>query len=214
MSPDLSKVAPDAKIRTFLAIDLPPDVKRTLASAQPAFALEGSLVKWVAPDLLHITVRFLGGVPTSRLESVHAAAADAVSAVRPFSLAFSGIGAFPNERMPRVIWIGLSPTPALDLLRDLFREVQARLADAGFPREEQRFSPHITIGRARDRISNRDRRLLGEALQRARQAQRIEGSFLVEALLVMRSQLISSGPRYTALARFPLGRKEGRDTRT
>jgi 2'-5' RNA ligase len=205
MIPHLSKLNVDAQIRTFLAVELPKAEKERLARLGTAFAQYTASLRWTAPDLLHITVRFLGGVPQSKIGSVRQAAAEATLAISPFSLHISGLGAFPDERVPRVIWVGLSRDAGYESLQRLFSRLEAALAEQGFEREGRAFSPHITLARTRDQISSEDRRALGRRIVEVQRTTPVAGSFRVEALTVMRSDLGRSGPRYTPITSQPLG---------
>jgi len=205
MNANLSKNPHDALIRTFLAVELPRPCKTRLASLEGEFAGLAPILKWVPSDLVHITVKFLGGVPQSRLAIVEEGAAAAASRVQPFSLQLSGLGAFPNERAPRVIWVGLAVDRGYEALRHLFQNVEDELAIRGFEREERRYSPHLTLARTRDQVAPAERRRLGETLSGVQTWYRTNERFEVGALVVMRSDLARSGPIYTPLATLPLG---------
>jgi 2'-5' RNA ligase len=205
MSIDLSKRSSSESIRTFLAVPLPDAVKSTVGAVQSEFQATGRSLKWVAPELLHITVRFLGSVPATRIQLVEAAAALGAAKVSPFVLTLTGLGAFPNERSPRVIWAGLQDDDGLVALHTLFEHVEDAMAAQGFAREERSFSPHITLGRARDTATSADRRAVGERLAVVRDRIKVAGRFEVRELIVMRSDLSRGGPVYTPLAIAPLG---------
>jgi 2'-5' RNA ligase len=205
MSIDLSKQSGSEKVRTFLAIPLPEAEKSKFGAVQRAFDAERNSLKWVAPELLHITVKFLGGVAATRLQLVEAAAAIAAGAVSPFALTIAGLGAFPNELSPRVLWAGLQDDAGLTALHRLFDQVEVALAAQGFGREERRFSPHITLARARDTATPMERRAVGDRLAVVRGRISVSGRFEVRELIVMRSDLSRNGPVYTPLAIAPLG---------
>jgi RNA 2',3'-cyclic 3'-phosphodiesterase len=192
-------------IRTFLALELPEALKGRLSALDAEFVQHASVLKWSAPNLIHITLRFLGGVPEGRMPLVMEAALEAAARVRPFTLALSGLGAFPAEGKPRVIWVGLASGEAYDALQDLFTGVEAGLAARDFPAETRAFSPHITLARTRDTISEAERRALGTRLAEVAGRTDIEGHVPVRALTVMRSDLSRTGPTYTAMARYSLG---------
>lgn len=130
---------------------------------------------------------------------------EAAEGSRPFDLTVTGLGAFPNPRQPRVIWVGLERDAGYEALTGLFEDLDAALTARGFPREERAFSPHITLARARDRISVGERRELGTALAAAAEKTHVDERFRVTGLTVMRSDLGSGGPRYTPMARYTLG---------
>ena len=194
------------QVRTFVAIEIPPVAQAVLAAAQEALrTVRGTQegVKWVRPEIVHITLKFLGNVPASRIEAVGDAVARACAGVPAFSLYLSGAGAYPNTRRPRVVWVGLKGK--LDVLAHLQAMVERELADEGFPPEERKFSAHLTLGRVRRNADREAVRALGEAVA----GLRIKDSepFLVEAVQVMRSDLRPSGPIYTPLRTASLVRE-------
>jgi 2'-5' RNA ligase len=155
-------------------------------------------VAWVAPDNLHLTVKFLGGVEPGQVEAVTAALRATVSATPPFELAIAGLGAFPTASRPRVIWAGVSG--GREPVCRLAGEVEAALEPLGFAPESRPFSPHLTLGRIRE--PRPDRRL---AALIARGAGRAFGDLRVTSVSLMRSVLGPGGPRYSELAAVALG---------
>lgn len=130
--------------RLFVAIDLPEEVKRTLAG----LARDLPSARWVGAEELHLTLRFIGEVD----QSTFAAIRSALFAVRftPFPLTLCGVGHFPpGRRAPRVVWVGMDPCAALLQLQ---QEVELALIEAGIPPDERRFSPHITLARLREGV--------------------------------------------------------------
>jgi 2'-5' RNA ligase len=204
MPSDLSKPATTGAVRTFLAVPLPEAEKDRLAAVQRDLAAWKSLIKVVSPGLLHITVRFLGNIEESRLQGVKSAAAEGAGRSGPFTLHLAGLGAFPSLTSPRVLWAGLAPGAGLDALRRLHATLETALATVGFPREERRFAPHITLARTRDDLATDQRRRLGAELQHVRERHPLDDSFPVGELIVMRSDLRRAGPVYTPLDVFPL----------
>jgi 2'-5' RNA ligase len=158
----------------------------------------GGGVSWVAPDNLHVTLKFLGHVPQSLLEHVSAALARVAPEHAGFDLEVRGLGAFPGVSRPRVIWAALGgDAPAL---AGLAAAVDAALGAIGVPPESRPFAPHVTLGRARH--PGRDAALT-QAL--AAGATRAFGQFRVGELVLMRSDLSPRGPRYTPIGTWPLG---------
>jgi RNA 2',3'-cyclic 3'-phosphodiesterase len=203
MGGDLSKLERDVSARIFLAIALPPSLRAELAVLESSFASHATHLKWSAAELLHITVKFLGDVPVGRLGEVEDAARQAASLTAPFRLTTSSLGAFPNVRAPRVIWVGLEQDEGYEEMQRLFVRLEDGLAQRGFPRETRPFSPHITLARTRDRITAAERAELGTTLQQRQQKRLVPTSWRVGELLVMRSDLSRAGPRYTPLAAAP-----------
>jgi 2'-5' RNA ligase len=155
-------------------------------------------VAWVAAENLHITLKFLGGVETPRLELVEKALERAVAGAAPFDLTIAGLGAFPTPTRPRVIWAGA--VGGKSELVALAGRVERELAPIGFPREERPFSPHVTLGRVREPRRNER---LGEALVRT--ATDPFGTVRVERLSLMRSDLSPRGARYSELSGHSFG---------
>jgi len=184
-----------AATRTFICLELPETIRVQAEALQGRLAGLGDKVRWVNARNLHLTLRFLGEISRSQVETVCLAVRCAAARVDAFSIRLSGTDCFPSPRRPRAFWIGLAD--ASDVTR-LFQAVEEELFSAGFPREARPFSPHLTLGRVRvDRTSAK----LGEALAAAE----FHGTpFLVTEVTVMKSELRKSGAIYTPLVREPL----------
>jgi 2'-5' RNA ligase len=155
-------------------------------------------VAWVAPGNLHVTLKFLGGVETSRLEAVQSALTRAVHGHSPFDVVIVGLGAFPSATRARVIWAGIEG--GRDELAALAAAVEREVAPVGFPTEERAFSPHVTLGRVREPRRNER---LAEAVASAT-SERF-GAVRVERVSLMRSDLSPRGARHTELSAHALG---------
>jgi 2'-5' RNA ligase len=189
-------------LRLFVALEPPDLVRRRLAALQGelrrAAGRAAGEVKWVAPENVHLTLQFLGAVSEERVADVAAAVAGTAAAGAPLELAVTGAGAFPSARRARVLWAGLAGD--LAPLQALVAELGRRLAPLGFPPEERPFSPHLTLGRARDA-----RGLPGLAAALAHAGGETAARWRAGELILFRSHLSPHGPRYEALARAPLG---------
>jgi 2'-5' RNA ligase len=182
-------------MRLFVACLLPEEIRERLSLVQEA-AGQVSGLKWVERSNLHVTLKFLGEVREASAGKVERALGFA-GAPRAFTLAIRGTGAFPNTRVPRVVWAGICG--GQDELASLARSAEAALLPYGFEREKRPFSPHITLARAREgQIASG----LSEAL--AGPADRDFGRFIVEEYCLMRSELLPAGPMYTVLRRYAL----------
>lgn len=191
-------------VRTFIAIEIPAGVRTALARAQEPLAAHAALLKIVDPRLLHLTVRFLGPVPSARLGAVERATQRATGGAAQFSLHVDGVGTFPVRGRPRVIWAGLRPDPGLAALQRLFTALEQALVAEGFLRESRGLSAHLTLARVRPDLAPDATRALEGALTRLRDQGTPRGSFMVSRLTVMRSDLSPTGPRYTPLGYAPL----------
>lgn len=189
------------RIRTFIAIELPEEVQHGLARVQGELKRSHPPVRWVSPEKIHVTLKFLGEIPAEQVESVCQVAARVAASAVPFELEAAGAGVFPNLRRPRVVWVGVQgDLPALHTLQ---ASLEQELARAGFPKEERPFSPHLTLGRVQDRASPAEARSLGQAV--AGLEVPLLGRWRVEEIVVMRSDLRPEGPLYTPLRALRLG---------
>lgn len=190
-------------VRTFIAIVLPEPLLRRLASVQQQLeqkAPPGS-VRWVNPEGIHLTLKFLGDTPTAKLEAIRAALAAVASRSAPCAFAVGGLGCFPNVRKPRVIWVGVRPLGGE--LAALRQAVEAAMKPLGFPPEGREFTPHLTLGRVRDRIPPADLSRLG-ALVSSTEVGTL-GEVTAQRFFLIRSLLRPTGAEYTPLMEFPLG---------
>jgi len=181
-----------------VAILLDDAVRRALGEAIEQLRAVARDVAWVAPGNLHLTLKFLGAVPETRIESVAGALRDAGLAGRPFEARIRGLGAFPSTGRPRVVWAGV--TDGASQMTELARCVDIALVALGFAPEERPFSPHITLGRVRRPERNP---ALTDALERA--SARDYGRIQVPSASLMQSQLGPRGARYSELATVGLG---------
>jgi 2'-5' RNA ligase len=194
------------QIRSFVAIELPEDAKKGLARLRRELERdEHRFVKWVEPGAIHLTLKFLGNLPSKRVAEVTEAIGKAAQGISPFRLEISGTGAFPSLKQVRVFWVGIGGE--VDKLSKLQQNIDSALAALGFAREERPFVPHLTLARIREAASPPERRSFGELV-----GSTIFGDkyFVeVEAVRLMRSQLTPSGANYTCLSIVDLCREEG-----
>jgi 2'-5' RNA ligase len=191
----------DETQRLFIAIDLSPDVRGWLEKVRSVLesGMPAGAVRWVDPRGIHITLKFLGEVAVNRIDGVRAAMDQAVADVSPFSLTVEGLGCFPNTARPRVVWAGVRTEPKLVALQ---KRLEDFLSAAGFERERRAFSPHLTLGRVKDGMSETVQRKIGAAVESARTETPVEME--AGALCLFRSVLRPTGAEYSALYRAEL----------
>ncbi|MFQ5594093.1 MAG: RNA 2',3'-cyclic phosphodiesterase [Anaerolineae bacterium] len=191
-----------AEIRSFIAIELTQAVLDGLIKVQDELRADEwtDEVRWVRPEGIHLTLKFLGDVPANRIDAIGEAMERAVAGSRPFSITAEGLGVFPNWRRPRVVWVGLKGD--VSQLHALQGKVEQSMAELGFEPEGRRFHPHLTLGRVNRRASSGYQRRLGEALQS--HTVHVVGGMQVEEVSLMRSQLSPRGAKYTQLGVYPL----------
>jgi len=187
-------------IRTFICIEVPRAIKERIESLQRSLRRNNAQISWVKPSNIHLTIKFLGDVPLSKIESLCDSVERAANGLNEFDIEVSTAGCFPSARSPRVLWVGLGNMP--DGLKQLHANVESELARAGFPREQKRFSPHLTIGRVR---GSQNAAQTAEDLIAQGFAQE---TFRATEVIVMRSELNSSGSIYTPQAIIKLGSDE------
>ena len=192
--------SPQDHVRLFVACEVPDDVKECIGEViENLRSHSGNAVRWIRPEGVHVTLKFLGEVPTKKLPAVKLAIQEAVVGHSPFELEFSNIGTFGGREGLRIMWVGI----AGDVLRleALVRAVNAALAVVGFEPERRPFRPHLTLGRVRDEISTRNRAEIEVAVGK----QDVPGaSWRTAQVSLMRSRLGPGGATYEVLATFPL----------
>ena len=138
-----------ALVRAFIAVELPENLKKELAALEMLLKNNGPpVVKWVDPESIHITLKFLGETSDAILDDLILAMEESVVGVSPFKLDVRQLGAFPGVDRPQVIWVGVSGE--MEKLKQLQKNLEKNTEQLGFKRESRTFSPHLTLGRVRD----------------------------------------------------------------
>jgi 2'-5' RNA ligase len=186
------------KLRTFIAVSIPDDVRaRALAAARQLAAVAPD-VKWVEPQSLHWTLNFLGNVEQRETGEICAAVADAALEHEPFDLQVCGAGAFPTPDRPRTLWLGVGE--GRDQMIALRASIEDSLESLGFRGEARRYTPHLTIGRP-----GRGDAPPELAVELAAMADYNGGKMLVDEVTIFSSELTRQGPVYDPLGFAPLG---------
>lgn len=187
-------------VRLFIACELPDDVRVAIGQViETLRGRSGNAVRWIRPEGVHVTLKFLGEVPVKKLPSIKLAIQEAVVGHSPFELEFSNIGTFGGREGLRIMWVGV----AGDVLRleALVRSVNAALAVVGFEPERRPFRPHLTLGRVRDEIPTRQRAEIEVAVGKMEVP---PNTWRTTQVTLMRSRLTANGAVYEPLATFPL----------
>lgn len=184
-------------MRAFIGISLPEGVRVALANLQRQLGESHADVKWVAPDNLHVTLKFLDEITEEQRGLVEALLGRVASGERAFALGLGHAGAFPSMRAPRVLWVGVEE--GKETVVRIAAAIEREGAALSLPREERPFAAHVTIGRVR---SPNNRPLLAERLQQA--TWQPPEPWRATSLTLYESVLSSTGPRYRVLADIPL----------
>jgi 2'-5' RNA ligase len=192
---------PLAQIRLFIAVSLSQELKEELAILQSRLKrLSLSWVKWVDPERIHITLKFIGDTPADKIETIKAAMTEAVKSANPFNLKFEGLGVFPNPTRAQVIWVGLGGDRQKLVI--LQQRLERRLETIGFPAENREYTAHLTLGRVHRNATKRQQEEIGRLVGSTNCC--LNSELVVESICLMKSQLTPQGPIYTQLAKVPL----------
>jgi 2'-5' RNA ligase len=179
-------------IRCFVAVWLPGELKAGIGLKTERLRKIDADVRWVPPENLHLTLKFLGNTPEELLPEIRTRLAKAAGSFSGFTAAFSGLGVFPGTKRPRVVWIGVRE--GAEALRGLQESVENSILDLGFEPEQRSFSPHLTLGRLR---SQRGRDALIRELDAIGKTE--FGLMEVRGVCLFRSDLSPKGAKYTKL---------------
>jgi 2'-5' RNA ligase len=199
-------------MRLFIALELPPEARSAAGEVARQLKSSGAEVKWVKPESMHLTLKFLGETPDGRAPEIAGALAGAVEGKPGLELAIKGCGAFPGDNKPQVVWLGLEGQ--VEGLKDLAAAIEGEMDLIGFPPERRSFKAHLTLGRLR-RGPKRGRRggrggkpadspvLLARAIAGLKEYQ--GPAFRADKVVLIKSTLTPAGPIYEPLAEFKLG---------
>ncbi len=185
-------------MRSFLAVEVPTSIRQGLATLQARLRESGADVKWVRPESVHLTLKFLGEIEVGAVADIREALDEVIQRHEPFLVRVRGVGCFPRMNQPRVVWVGLSGDGGR--LISLQREVESAMEPLGLSREERGFRPHLTLGRVRSPKGRERLAWLVQALQEEE-----VGEFQVRSVVQFQSELHPSGARYTPLWEAVLG---------
>ncbi len=195
------------KLRIFVAIPLPQSLREELDTVQ--YRLQGKVphrsVRWVSPEGIHLTLKFLGDTPQDEIPTVREALTVVARHAPPFTLTAEGLGCFPSPRRPRVLWVGVRETSGR--LKALSKAIEEGMTSLGYKPERHGFTPHLTLGRVRRGVSQSDQGLISEAITGTQVGEL--STFTVDRFELIRSELKPTGAEYTTLYAFELQGGQG-----
>ena len=188
-------------LRTFLAIDLPSTLHSAIGRKEDKVSRELSGVNWVKPGNLHLTLKFLGGTPESKIDEIKKVMEETVKSTGSFVITLRGFGVFPDKRSPRTVWTGVEGETMV--LESLASHIESALVPLGFSKEDRPYRPHLTLARIK-----KDQRAMGLAIEKAGILfdPFIFGRLLVEQVTLFKSDLRPTGSVYSKLWAVPLAK--------
>ncbi len=194
-------------MRIFIGIDLDEEIRTKIARFLEGVCGFAPDVRWVRPESLHITLKFIGEQKSEQVEAIRERLLRAEGAA--MEIRFAGHGFFPTAKSPRVFWVGIQAGPQLV---ELAGNVDAAVSELGIPREDRAFSPHLTLARGgggsgSPKWRKGDRRGSDFAVLDKRLAAMPEldfGTMTAREFFLYQSQLSPKGSKYTKLQRFAL----------
>jgi 2'-5' RNA ligase len=190
------------RIRAFIAVNIPNEIRDGLADMRRQLKRSGADARWVKPNNIHLTLRFLGNdVPVQIADAIGESLRDSLAPIERFGITVRGLGAFPNVAKPRVVWIGIEPLDGP--LQELHGAVEDAVEKAGWPREDRPFNPHLTLGRIKSQSHvGKLRQTLEKEINAA------IGHMVVDSVALIRSELTPNGPVYETLTTVALKPRE------
>ena len=191
-------------MRLFIAINFPAEVRSGIAVATAALRAAAPSVGWTHETRLHLTLKFIGEQPREAADALATALRGVATHHTPLTLEVGGLGAFPSQRQPRIVWLGVTPDPKLELLH---HDVESACSTLGYEVDGRAFRPHLTLGRVRAGRGSRGAVNGAAASALANAAREVHSRWTVDvdAIDLMESQLAPGGPRYLVVSRAPLG---------
>lgn len=191
-----------AVLRAFIAIELSSEISHRLdqISAELKKHMPVNAVRWVPARNIHLTLKFLGDVSSTHLESLQKMIRIACGNYAPFEISVGHLGAFPSIRRPRVIWVGITAAETLPAIQ---QSIELGASHLGYPTEDRPFSPHLTLGRLARNATPAELQQIGPVLSGYNIG--FLGAMRVEAVHLIRSELSPSGAHYSRLYSASLG---------
>ena len=187
----------DLKIRAFIAIEIPAQIKNKIAELQENLKGIGGRISWTKPGNIHLTLKFLGDTDVEILDEIAAELQQAVQNITDFKISVKGTGTFPNFKRPRVIWIGAKSDG--EYLQKLAAQIEDCVANFGFEKEKRCFSSHLTLGRVKDAKG------IHPVIEKLQKYEEFDaGLFDVNEFYLIKSELHPAGAIYTPLKKIIL----------
>jgi len=190
----------ETTLRTFIAFKLPEHVISLLQSVQQELISYGFKVRWVRPENIHLTIKFLGNIHQTDLNKISGALLESAKTHGPFSFSAKGLGIFPGLSRPQVIWVGFAGE--IERISRFQQHLDQSLSALGFPKENRPFQGHLTLGRFKGKTHT------GKLVDALNAQSGFESEpVTIDRVILFKSDLNPSGPIYSELLAVPLGGK-------
>lgn len=185
-------------IRSFLAFELPHDIRNKVRTISGEVKNTGLNAGWVKPGNIHLTVIFMGNINEQDIPDIVSKIDNVIPRYKAFEISLGRMGLFPDIRRPRVMWLGLNGE--IERLASLRDDLQKPLKSSGIKQEKRPFRPHLTLGRFRKPV--KDRTLLSKIIEEYSDISGPEGK--LRELILFKSELNPGGAVYTRIHSWPL----------
>lgn len=193
-------------VRAFIAVELPLEIRQAIQHATSNLRRDtGPLIRWVAVENMHLTLKFLGEIPSASIAVLTQMIRSQADSFNCFDIHLTGIGSFPGPKRPRVIYIGIQAPAALEAFQRQLESAAQRLGYKADANGGRAFAPHLTIGRVRQHIRADDQQKIRHALEESTIDS--PGTARVNSVHLYKSDLKPTGPLYTKLFSAHLRKK-------
>lgn len=190
-------------LRTFIAIDLPEELKEQLANVSAVLKEKANKlpIRWVPIENIHLTIKFLGDVSEANIDMIDATIKSEAGQQEPFEISVGNLGVYPKVNRPRVIWVGVE---APDGLFTIQRRIEIETAHLGYSKDSKKYSPHLTLGRVARKATSLEVREISSWLS----AEKVGflGAVRVDEIHLILSKFHPDGMLYKKISSSPLGR--------
>ena len=184
-------------MRTFIAIEIPGEIKQKMADVQRRLRDTAVDAGWTRPEGIHLTLKFLGEIPESKVPDIMGTLTRALGGTGGFRLEIERVGTFPSPKNARVVWVGVSGD--VERLMNLQTAVEDAMAELGMERDDRLFTPHLTLGRIKYLRSKEKWLNILEEIKNIKLS-----GFDVKAVALMKSELKRTGAVYSEMGRIEL----------